>query len=124
MVHRFPVLVATSNLENQKAFGHLLEACGLEPVYVNTARGAMDALLRKRVALAICADELPDGTFRDVLGAARRASSNVPVVVTSRLDDTAEYCEAMSLGAFDFIASPYSQREVEWIIERALPRAS
>jgi DNA-binding NtrC family response regulator len=43
-------------------------------------------------------------------------------VVASRLDDTAQYFEAMSLGAFDFIAAPYVRREVEWIVNRALPQ--
>lgn len=121
MDERIAVLVASSDPERQKLFGRLLQQCGLDSVYVTSVRELLDVLKRKRVPLAICEDALTDGTFRDVLGATQRAGLKVPVVVASRLDDTNEYVEAMSLGAFDFIASPYARREVEWIVNRALP---
>jgi DNA-binding NtrC family response regulator len=120
MTERFPVLVASPDPEHQRALGRLLEQCGLEPHFVTTVRAAVEALNRRRVALAFCSEALSDGTFRDVLVAARKADVGVPVVVASRLDDTSEYFEAMSLGAFDFIAAPYGRREVEWIVNRAL----
>ncbi len=123
MSERFSVLVASSDPEHQRAFGRLLEQCGLEPMYVTTVRAAAETFNRHRVALAFCADALPDGTFRDILDVARRAGAGVPVVIASRLDDTSEYVEAMSLGAFDFIASPFRRAEVEWIVNRALPHA-
>jgi DNA-binding NtrC family response regulator len=122
MTERFPVLVASPDPEHQRTFGRLLEQCGLEPYFVTTVRAAVEALNRQRVALAFCSEALSDGTFRDVLVAARNSGVRVPVVVASRLDDTAEYFEAMSLGAFDFIAAPYVRREVEWIVNRALPQ--
>jgi DNA-binding NtrC family response regulator len=122
MVERFPVLVASSDPEHRRVFGRLLQKCGLEPRYVTSVRELMEVVTREHVPLAFCAEALTDGTFRDVLGATQRAGLNVPVVVASRLDDTAEYVEAMSLGAFDFIASPYAQREVEWIVNRAMPQ--
>ena len=43
-----------------------------------------------------------------------------PVVVTSRLDDTSQYLEAMRLGAFDFMARPFRRSEIEWIVQNAM----
>jgi DNA-binding NtrC family response regulator len=76
------------------------------------------------VCLVFCESYLADGTFRDVLRIAEHTQSNVPVVVTSRVGDTGEYLEAMELGAFDFLARPYRRAEVNWILSRALGRAT
>ena len=71
-----------------------------------------------------CEVGLPDGDFRDLLGKVTGLAIKVPVVVASRLDDWDAYLEAMQLGAFDYIARPYRQAEVEWIVSRALRMAS
>jgi DNA-binding NtrC family response regulator len=122
MTHRFSVLIASSDPEHRKAFGSVLEQCGLDPVYATSVRSAVETLDRERMPLAFCEDDLSDGTFREVLAAARRAGRSVPVVIASRLGNTTEYVEAMSLGAFDFIAGPFRRAEVERIVHQALPR--
>ena len=73
--------------------------------------------------MVFCEGRLRDGSFRDLLRAAEVAEARLPVVVASRLAETDEYLEAMRLGAFDFVARPYLQSEVESIVHRALERS-
>ncbi len=120
MVGRPKVLVACSDPENRQTLLASLSQCGLDPVSSSTVREARAILSRQVIPLVICAADLVDGSFRDVLRAARAAETKIPVVVASRRDDTAEYLEAMQLGAFDFIACPYKRSEVEWIVSNAL----
>jgi DNA-binding NtrC family response regulator len=122
MAERSPVLVASSNSEHRRVFGQLLEQIGFEPVYAGTIAESLASLKQRDITLAICADSLADGTFREVLFAARDANPRIRVIVAARLYNTAEYVEAMSLGADDFIAAPYSRRQLEWIIARAVPQ--
>jgi DNA-binding NtrC family response regulator len=72
------------------------------------------------IPLVVCAADLADGSFREMLRAREVAEPKIPVVVASRRDDAAEYMEAMQLGAFDFIARPYRPSELQWIVFNAL----
>ena len=114
MVSRLKVLLVSSDPANRQMLKSLLEECHLSPVICSTVSDARTRLARKRVPLVFCEAQLADGSFRDLLGA---AAPEIPkVVVTSRAGDTREYVEAMSLGAFDYISSPYRRSEVEWIL--------
>ena len=124
MVGRLQVLVACSDPESRRILLTLLAHCGFEPLSSSTVREARAMLFEQPVSLVICSTDLADGNFRDILQAAGASAARTPVVVASRSDDTSEYLEAMRLGAFDFIACPYRQSEVEWIVGRALQRAA
>ena len=58
--------------------------------------------------------------FADVLEAARISGAGVPVIVCSEFYNKDLYIYVMSLGAFDYLAFPYSREEVEWIVHQAL----
>jgi DNA-binding NtrC family response regulator len=124
MVDRIKVLVACSDPESRQTLSTFLSQCGLDPVFSTTVREARAILARQSIPLVICSADLVDGSFRDVLRAAGTGDARVPVVVASRRDDTAEYLEAMQLGAFDFIACPYKRSEVEWIVSHVLRRTA
>ncbi len=120
MVGRPKVLVACSDPESRQKLLASLSQCGLDPVSSSTVREARVILSRQVIPLVICAADLVDGSFRDVLRLAGAAETKIPVVVASPREDTAEYLEAMQLGAFDFIACPYKHSEVEWIVSHVL----
>ncbi len=75
-----------------------------------------------KALIVFCQARLPDGTFRDLLKLAASQDSEIPVVVCSDFFDKTSYIEAMSLGAYDYIAFPYRRAEVEWIIGNVLRR--
>jgi hypothetical protein len=65
-------------------------------------------------AIIICADVLPDGSWRQLLdGVAPR------LIVVSRIADERLWAEALNLGACDLLSNPFSRVELEWTIDSA-----
>ncbi|MBI3661725.1 MAG: hypothetical protein HY234_01550 [Acidobacteria bacterium] len=123
MIGRTRVLIALADAASQKALTSVLPDHDVEPVFASTVREARALLAEEPVALVVCEDCLVDGSFRDLLPVARAARGDVPVVVTSRIDNPEEYLEAMRLGAFDYVAAPFSRAELDRIVHNALNRA-
>jgi two-component system response regulator PilR (NtrC family) len=115
------VLVASSDAENGHSLKKLLVECGLDSTVVSSLEEARALLAEETISLVICDAQLTGGSFRELLQLAE--STKIPVVVASRLPDTREYLEAMRLGAFDFIASPYRRAEMQQIVSSALRHA-
>ncbi len=124
MAGRAKLLVACPDPETWRSLTSVLAQHGVQPVCCSSVSAARAFLERHPVCAIFCESRLADGSFRDVLRLAALAGQPVPVVVTSRLDDPAEYLEAMELGAFDYIARPYRRADVDWILSRALGRAA
>ncbi|MGH9353462.1 MAG: hypothetical protein ACRD2G_15090 [Terriglobia bacterium] len=73
-------------------------------------------------ALIFTATALPDGTWADVVEAAKNAAPPCPVIVVSRFVDLSLYLEALQKGAADFIVTPFTTAELESIIRSATTR--
>jgi DNA-binding NtrC family response regulator len=110
------VLVACSDVERRTALVGVLTQCGLEPLTAENVSEVRAVLTQRPVHVVFCEDELPYGGFREVLRLMKATGSEVPLVVSSLLGELDQYLEAMQLGAFDFIAPPYSRTEVESIV--------
>ncbi len=123
MMSRMRVLVALADPASQRALSNVLPLHDLEPVFAATMREARAVLASESIGLVVCEDCLIDGSYRDLLPVAQAARGDVPVVVTSRTDNPEEYLEAMKLGAFDFVAAPFSRTELDRIVHNALHRA-
>ncbi len=120
MPSRLQVLVASADPDNGRKLGSVLSECGLDPVLASTLQEAQSLLAKPDISLVFCDTQLTDGTFREILRLTEAAS--IPLVVVSRVHETRQYLEAMRLGAFDFVASPYRRSEVEHIVASALHR--
>src|SRR5262249_39540047 len=68
--------------------------------------------------LIFCAAE--PGRCRVLLEELRRKKPGLPVVVVSRLPDTANWLDAMDAGAADYGAPPFDARHLQWIVQSAL----
>ncbi len=101
----------------------ILSSSGVETRSCSTVSEAIRALATDPLDIVFCQGRLPDGTFREVL---RFADSHggVPLVVCTDFYDKKGYLESMSLGAFDYIAYPFSSGDVGWIVSNALRKAS
>jgi DNA-binding NtrC family response regulator len=113
------ILVASSELENRRALADILEKEGYDTICVSKASECKEVLQARKVGLVFCDRRLSDGSYRDVVAAARASQGKTRVVVTSRLADWNEYLEALHLGAFDLIASPCRPTDVLWAILQA-----
>jgi DNA-binding NtrC family response regulator len=114
-----PILVASSELENRRALATILEKEGYDAICVSRASECSEVLETQKVGLIFCDRRLTDGSYRDVVVAARSSQSKAKVVVTSRLADWDEYLEALHQGAFELIASPCRPTDVLWTILQA-----
>ena len=113
------VLVASSQLENRRALIHVLEALSANVISSSSIQQAAEVLAQRPIELVFCDDQLPDGSYRDLLPVARARTQSPRVVVTSRVGEWEEYLEAMRLGAFDFIRGPMHPTDVELVVLRA-----
>jgi DNA-binding NtrC family response regulator len=124
MTKRQQVLVAMPDTDDRNALVSTLAAKGLDHIFASTLQETKAILNREPVAMVFCQNKLEDGGFHDLLGVSSQLSSKIPVVVCSHSYEPSLYMDAMSQGAFDFVAYPYSPSEVEWILSCALPRAA
>jgi len=65
---------------------------------------------------------LPDGKWLDVLHLVRESQREPEVIVTDRQADARFWAEALNLGAYDLLAQPFSQPEVQRILYNACSR--
>lgn len=113
------VLVISCDMEGSGVLAAFLRACGMKAIFCESVRDSRAALESDDVAMVFCDSYLKDGDYREVVRLAAASRVHPPVVVTSRLDDTSQYLEAMRLGAFDFMARPFRRSEIEWIVRNA-----
>ena len=114
------VLVAVSDPESGRALKTILSDFGLKPVVACSLSEAQAILSKGSVPLVFCDAQLPGGTFQELLQLT--APARIPLVVAARLPETRQYLEAMSLGAFDFVAAPFRPADVEHILTNVLRR--
>jgi DNA-binding NtrC family response regulator len=60
----------------------------------------------------------------DLLLSLRKASPYMPVIVTSRSDNTELVVKVIKQGAFDFVVKPYSAEKIELAVSQALEKES
>lgn len=78
------------------------------------------ALLREiPIAVVICEQSLPDGSWKDILGEVAMLPDPPLLIVASRLADHFLWAEVLNLGGYDVLAKPFDPREVFWAIGRA-----
>ena len=116
----YPVLIASSDIENLKTIRAVLAEDGVSTICASTVKETREALANTPVSIVICDRELPDGSFKDLLHLAKQERPEVLVVVTSCTDDWKESVAAKQLGVFEVIPSPCQRSNVEWVVITAL----
>jgi DNA-binding NarL/FixJ family response regulator len=114
------VLIVSSRPEHLKQLIRVLDAAAATRVLAAFSwRHAEQTLSRRSVAVILCDDSLPDGSYRNLLF--RRAGPDKPnVVVLLRWGEWHEHFEALQHGAFDVLRYPFQPDEVERVVLLAL----
>ena len=89
-----------------------------------TRQEAMSFLCLDRVPVIVCERDLPDGTWKDILGDTAEFPNPPALVVTSRLADDYLWAEVLNLGGYDLLAKPFSESEVKRVLAAALRRSA
>jgi DNA-binding response OmpR family regulator len=84
----------------------------------------MSFLCLDRVPVIVCERDLPDGTWKDILGDTAEFPNPPALVVTSRLADDYLWAEVLNLGGYDLLAKPFSESEVKRVLAAALRRSA
>jgi DNA-binding NtrC family response regulator len=93
------------------ASGKLYTAC--------TYREAMVELSRERVRVVLCERQLPDGSWKDVLGRLAPILDRPRLIVISRCADEGLWTEVLNMGGFDLLATPLQEVEVAYTVGSA-----
>jgi len=100
-------------------FDEVLQAKLLSPLMAGTLQDAEPILARAPLAIIVCASELIDGSYRDVLQILKREQRDIPVLVVSLTASESECEEARRLGAADCMPRPLTHDEVQIVTDRA-----
>jgi len=118
MANALPVLIVSSQAAHRDAVAEVVRRCSLRPVFSPTLADARSILAQTHPAIIFCGDDLPDSDLRNSLEALKAA--RVPIIALSHLDEWSSCVDAISVGAFDYIACPPDPRETERVLRLAV----
>ncbi len=98
-----------------------LERDGYDTLWVRSGEDALAELPRHPIALVVLDIGLPG---IDGFEVCRRIAGRVPVVMLTARDEVADRVAGLELGADDYVAKPFSPRELTARIKAVLRRAS
>ena len=113
------VLVISTG-ENRDVVTAAMSHWSIEAVPCSGVVEARTLLPSARPSLIFCEEDLPDGTYRELLNDVSKTARTRVVVISRDAELDAHYNEALALGAFDMIASPCRRSDVQWIAIRAM----
>lgn len=87
-----------------------------------SAREAFDAIRRQQFDVIVLDIKLPDGNGIDLMIQFREAIPEGEVILITGYGDIDSAVEAMKIGAYDYIAKPFSLDRLELVIEKAYQR--
>lgn len=119
MASKTQVMIGSEHLGIWGKLTSDLEPKGLGLTRFRSIKQACQALSRENVLVIFCENQHIDGTYEDLLIAAKQAHSRTRIIVTplkSARGDISTYLKAKQLGAFDVLRESYASKGVEWVI--------
>lgn len=121
MLQENTVLMVSAAGEIDLSLRKVLNDAGM---HVRVARSCAEALSvlasPSPPAIVFCEASLPDGDWGDILAFASGESTNVPVIIVSRVVDINLYINALEEGAADFIVPPFYRQDLSHVVSCAM----
>ncbi len=114
------VLVVEDELNIGALVRTYLQRSGYEVLWVRSGEEALSELRRRPVSLVVLDLGLPGIDGFDVC---RRIAGSVPVIILTARDEEADRVAGLELGADDYVAKPFSPRELAARVKAVLRRA-
>jgi DNA-binding response OmpR family regulator len=113
------ILAVSPAEEDHLLLSHVFSHSNWKYGSVRTCAEAVEVLRESGVAVVICAAELPDGTWKDLLQ--RLAGQPVPprLIVASRLADDRLWAEVLDRGGYDVLGMPFEPPELIRVVSLA-----
>lgn len=124
MSNPIKILVADDDPQMQLAIKATLMRQGYEVTVVNNGKAALDTLEEKSFDLLITDQRMPELTGDQLLKAMQEKNIMTPVIMITAHGTINQAVEAMQAGASDFITKPFSNTDLERIVERVIGLAA
>ncbi len=111
-VERKRVLVVDDELQIVEVVKEYLEREGLVVDTAESVAGALGAIAGHTPDLLVLDITLPDGSGLDVLRSASLPNAHIPTIVLTARGEEADRIVGLELGADDYVAKPFSPREL------------
>ena len=120
-----PVLIIDDSRETQQLLAEqVLDPGGYRPLVASDGEEGIRLALHEHPALIILGMQLPKMNGLEVLRALRRRSVEAPVIFTTTGESARWIVQAFRMGARDCVIEPFSPREMQEAIRRALATTS
>jgi len=116
------ILAIISEASERQTVGRILDEAGLKATFASTVHEARNILLNKPMCLVICAAQLPDGTFRDLLSLTPKLFAGM-VILCSGICPSGLHIDVLEMGILDYVSHPIRREELIWVIRGALARS-
>ena len=123
-VERKRVLVVDDEPEIVEVVKAYLEREGLAVNTADSVAAALVALERHATDLLVLDITLPDGSGLDVLRSASLPNARIPTIVLTARGEEADRIVGLELGADDYVAKPFSPRELVARVRALLRRTA
>ncbi len=120
---RQTILVVEDEASIAETITYALQTEGFNPVWKTTGREALAVLDQQPVALVVLDVGLPDMSGLDVCRELRRQHT-VPVIFLTARNSEVDKIVGLELGADDYLAKPFSPRELTARIRAVLRRSN
>jgi DNA-binding NtrC family response regulator len=117
------ILVADDEPNLRRVLVTLLRRDGHEVVQAQNGAEAIE-MLAQDIDVVITDLRMPEADGMDVLRAASRAYSHIPVIMITAYGSVGQAVEAIKAGAFDYIEKPFEQDVIRTIVDKAVRQAA
>ena len=117
--HFVTVLFVSSCADDHHRLREIFAHTNWRLTTVDTFARATAALCSGRHAVAICESNLQRGAWKELLEQTKNAPSQPLLIVTSAHADDQLWAEALNLGAYDVLPTPFEPQEVVHVVSAA-----
>jgi DNA-binding NtrC family response regulator len=114
-----PVLVVDSEPDMRATLSHALSQCGYCVVTAASGSEALVKFKRQRFKIVITDSKMPEMSGLEVLGAVKKISPKIPVILTSENGTIENAVDAIQKGASDYILKPISPKTLKAAVNKA-----
>jgi len=118
MDSRGQFIIVCSSAGDREIWAEVMKHRAARTIFVSTVAEIQAIARRQTPALVICEEQLPDGSYRDVLQALSK--NKPPARLLILIQDAAKCSEIVHQGAFDAILLPLRRADAQWAVIRAL----
>lgn len=119
-----PILVVDDESEMRSALSHALTRGGFSVESVASGTDAIVKLKKDPFSLVITDIKMPEMSGMEVLGAVKKNSPQIPVIVITAYGSIHNAVEAMQAGAADYLLKPFSFETLEVTVKKVLASAA